>query len=127
GRVRERPDEEMVRPGQVTFEKLKPGLDGVHLIRPDGKEETEDERKPKYDRDTGEFSYVAYQVGVYRARWSEGELPFAVNLLDADESNIQPRDVIVVGEQQLAAVKSAAATVDTWKWGVLIALVLLAV
>ncbi len=125
GHVREAATDEIVRPGQATFEKLKPGLDEVTLLRPDGRAETEDSRKPKYERETGEFSYIADQVGVYRARWPGGELPFAVNLLDADESNIQPRDAIVVGVQRYSAVKSAPATVDTWKWGVLIALVLL--
>jgi hypothetical protein len=125
GRVREKPGDEVLQPGQVKFEKLKPGLNEVTLLRPDGKEETEDSRKPKYDRETGEFSYIADRVGVYRARWPGGELPFAVNLLDPDESNIQPRDAIVVGEQHLSAVRGAPATVDTWKWGVLIALVLL--
>jgi len=64
-------------------------------------------------------------VGTYRAAWPGGGRGFAVNLLDADESNIQPRDAIQLGSQQIAAGKQRGWTADTWKWGVLAALVLL--
>jgi hypothetical protein len=127
GHARDTPAEEHLQPGQDRFFKLRPGLAEVKVFRPDGTEETDENKKPKYDRETGEFSYIADQVGVYRARWDGGERVFAVNLLDADESNIRPRDVIVVGQQRLTAEKSPPTTLDTWKWGVLIALVLLAV
>jgi hypothetical protein len=65
------------------------------------------------------------RVGVYRAAWPGGGRSFAVNLLDADESNIQPRDEVRIGSQQLAAGPSRRQTYDVWKWAALAALVLL--
>ena len=41
--------------------------------------------------------------GVYLATWSGGSRLFAVNLLDAEESNTQPRDEIKLGEQKIEA------------------------
>jgi hypothetical protein len=64
-------------------------------------------------------------VGVYRADWTGGQRSFAVNLLDADESNIQPRDEIKLGAQTVLAGESRNQTYDTWKWVALAALLLL--
>jgi hypothetical protein len=74
----------------------------------------------------GDSSYKnTDRVGDYEATWAGGQRFFAVNLLDADESNIQPRDAIKIGEQRLAAGPSRRQTYDTWKWIALAALVLL--
>ena len=127
GNARETPAEEDVQPGQVKLLKLRRDLADVKVIKPDGTEEKDDEKKPKYELASGEFSYIADQVGVYRARWDGGEQPFVVNLLDADESDIQAREAIVVGRQRLSTVQNPSATMDTWKWGVLLALLLLTV
>jgi hypothetical protein len=67
------------------------------------------------------------QLGFYRVRWADGERAFAVNLLDADESNIQPRDSVRLGSQQVAADTTGGAPRDTWKWWALGALVFLVV
>jgi Ca-activated chloride channel family protein len=74
----------------------------------------------------GDFSYKnTDRVGVYEATWAGGQRPFAVNLFDADESNIQPRDVVKIGEQRLMAGPSRRQTYDIWKWIAVAALVLL--
>jgi len=65
------------------------------------------------------------EVGVYRAEWRGGQRSFAVNLLDADESNVQPRDEVRIGNQSLAAGQSRRQTYETWKWVALAALLLL--
>ncbi len=123
GHVRETPADELVQPGQLKI--IRPeAVVGTIKVFPPGAEGATDVERPS---ESAEFSYIAEQVGVYRARWEGGEQAFAVNLLDSDESNIQPRDVIVLGQQELTAFNNPPATVDTWKWGVLIAVVLLAV
>src|SRR5262249_21864333 len=51
-----------------------------------------------------EFNYAhTDRVGVYQATWPGGGRAFAVNLLDADESNTQPRDEIKIGDQNIEA------------------------
>ncbi len=66
------------------------------------------------------------QVGVYAVRWPEGEQAFAVNLLDADESNLQPRDAVQIGAQELKAGLARGQPRETWKWWAAAALLLLA-
>jgi hypothetical protein len=73
-----------------------------------------------------EFPYKnTEQVGIYRVSWEGGGRSFAVNLLDPDESNIQPRDAVRLGSQDIQAGQERGWTTDTWKWGVLAALMLL--
>jgi hypothetical protein len=74
----------------------------------------------------GDFPYNnTEQVGVYQATWPGGGRRFAVNLLDAEESDIRPRDVVRVGDQRLAAASPRRQAHDTWKWAALAALALL--
>ena len=65
------------------------------------------------------------EVGLYVARWKGGERWFAVNLLDAEESNIQPRDAVQVGSQVVEATPVLGRPWETWRWIALAALVLL--
>jgi hypothetical protein len=123
GHVREQPADEVVQPGQVRVIRPGAAVDVVKVFAPADDAGKDVERSSE----AGEFSYIADQVGVYRARWTGGDQPFAVNLLDADESDIRPREVIELGDQRLDSVKGPPATVDTWKWAVLIAIALLVV
>jgi hypothetical protein len=66
------------------------------------------------------------QVGVYAVKWPGGEQAFAVNLLDADESNLQPRDAVQIGAQHLQAGPARGQPRETWKWWAVAALMLLA-
>src|SRR5262249_30700660 len=55
-------------------------------------------------------------VGVYQVRWGKAEREFAVNLLDPDESNIEPRPAVEVGRVQVAAGEARLQARETWKW-----------
>ncbi|MHB1426204.1 MAG: VWA domain-containing protein [Gemmataceae bacterium] len=120
GNVSDAAAEETVQPGQIK------------TLRPDAAVTTLDVSAPGRQGETvtrgvgGDFAYKNTDtVGVYKATWTTGQRFFAVNLLDADESNIQPRDSIRIGDQRLAAGQSRRQTYDMWKWIALAALVLL--
>ena len=66
-------------------------------------------------------------IGVYLATWESGRRGFAVNLLDADESDIRPRDEVKIGEQVLASGPTHGQPSDLWPWAALAALVLVLV
>ena len=127
GNVREARAEETVQPGQLKTIRPDAVVSSVQVLPPG----TDQWQTIERGSEAGDFSYIAEQVGVYRMRWEKAgqvtEQPFVVNLLDADESDIQSPDAITLGDQKLAAVKGPPATVDTWKWGVILAVVLLAV
>ncbi|MGH7173086.1 MAG: vWA domain-containing protein, partial [Gemmataceae bacterium] len=120
GNVADAAAEENVQPGQIK------------TLRPDAAVKALDAIAPSRQRQTitrgaaGDFSYKNTDtVGVYEAAWAGGQRRFAVNLLDADESDIQPRDAVKIGEQQLTAGQSRRQTYDIWKWIAVAALVLL--
>ena len=52
---------------------------------------------------------------------------FAVNLLDINESNIEPRSSIHIGDKRIAAGEEKFQTREIWKWILLLAVVLLMV
>jgi hypothetical protein len=69
----------------------------------------------------------AEQVGVYEASWGQNDpYRFAVNLFDLGESDIQPRENIWVGDEEI---KKAAEPVrqrqELWFWFALVALAVL--
>jgi hypothetical protein len=74
-----------------------------------------------------DFVYGATdRLGVYRARWSGAvQRSFAVNLLDAEESNIEPRTVLQFGSDQVVAGKERRQPRELWKWFVIAALIVL--
>src|SRR5262249_9226202 len=66
------------------------------------------------------------RVGVYTVRWDgKPQRDFAVNLLDADESNIDPRTEIQIGQDSIKSGQERGTPRDTWKWVALGALGLL--
>lgn len=121
GNVADAAAEENVRPGQIATLRPDAAVDHLDVIAPD-------RRRDRVARGgQGDFSYKnTDRVGVYEATWPGGQRRFAVNLLDAEESNVQPRDDIKIGEQRVAAGQSRRQTYDIWKWIALAALVLLA-
>jgi hypothetical protein len=122
GNVNDAAAEENVQPGQIKTLRPDTAVKTLDVIGPDRQREM-------ITRGVGaDFSYKnTDHVGVYEATWTGGQRFFAVNLLDAEESNIQPRDAIKIGEQRLAAGQPRRQTYDTWKWIALAALVLLVV
>jgi hypothetical protein len=120
GNISDAAAEENVQPGEARLLRPEGAFEQIEVADPD-------RRQVKVRRGTGlEYSFQATdKVGVYQATWPGGGRTFAVNLLDADESNTQPRDEIKVGSQQIEAGQPRRQTYDTWKWVALAALVLL--
>jgi von Willebrand factor type A domain/Aerotolerance regulator N-terminal len=128
GNVSDAAGEETVQPGQV--KTLRPDM-AVKKIEvfgpvkgglPDGNSGETLERKGRPDFSFGNTEHV----GVYEVRWDgKRQRDFAVNLLDADESNIEPRMQIQIGQDQITAGQSLGTPYDTWKWVALGALGLL--
>ena len=123
GNVSDAAAEETVQPGQIKTLRPDAAVDDVtlHVIAPNL---GASERATNVTRGVGgDFSYKNTDtVGVYEATWTAGQRLFSVNLLDAEESNIQPRDSIRIGDQRLTAGQSRQQTYDIWKWIALAAL-----
>jgi hypothetical protein len=120
GHITDAAAEENVQPGEIKALRPDAVVDRIEVVDPGRRRETLARGV------AGDFSYKSTEsVGVYTAAWPGGERRFAVNLLDADESNLQPRDAIKLGEQRLAAGQSRRQTYDTWKWIAVAALLLL--
>lgn len=67
------------------------------------------------------------KVGVYRVQRDDGGSgSFTVNLLDSEESNIEPREQIRIGSERIASGEDRAMPREIWKWILLVAVVLLA-
>jgi hypothetical protein len=120
GDVSDAAAEENVQPGEVKSLRPDAAVKEVTVSDPAGAAEAI-ERGVQ-----GDYLYKnTEQVGVYHARWDGGGRAFAVNLLDADESNVQPREAVRLGSQEIPANQERGWSADTWKWGVLAALALL--
>ncbi len=74
-----------------------------------------------------DFSYgKTEQVGVYDVTWAGGgQRLFAVNLLDPEESNVEPRPEFQVGSTRVTAGAATMQARETWKWVAVAALALL--
>jgi hypothetical protein len=119
GHVRDAAAGEELRPGDVAT--IRPDTAAaVEVIDPDGRRETL-ARGPR-----AEFLYNSTEkVGPYRAEWPGGRHGFAVNLLDAAESDVRPRDEVRLGTQGLVSAPPRRQAHELWKWGALAALALL--
>ena len=68
------------------------------------------------------------EVGVYGVKRDDGgERNFAVNLLDLNESGIEPREEIRIGTERFTAGQDRPQPRDLWKWIILLAVALLMV
>jgi hypothetical protein len=76
-----------------------------------------------------ELSCCPERVGLYNVSWAGAvRYRFAANLFDRDESNIQPRDDFMVGEEEVKKTQEALPQRwPLWPWFVLAALVILMV
>jgi hypothetical protein len=122
GNVSDTAAEETIQPGDLKLirpDVVLPNMK-VDVFDPSGGVPTKLDRSAQ-----GDFAYKETErVGVYRAKWDGGERSFAVNLLDADESNLQPRDEISLGGVKVTS-ETRGQVRDTWKWGAAAALALL--
>jgi hypothetical protein len=122
GNVSDAAGEERVQPGDVKTLRPDRAVKKIEVAAPDGGKAETLERKGRPDFSFGNTE----SVGVYEVRWDgKAQRNFAVNLLDADESNIQPRTEIHIGQDSITTGQSRGTPRDTWKWVVLGALALL--
>ena len=123
GNVSDAAYEENVQPGQVKTIRPDKAVRRVDITGPDNKGQSlgQDDRQPK-----AAFAFGATdQVGIYQAKWDGGQRSFAVNLLDPEESNIEPRPIIQIGAERLSAGQQTTPPRELWKWFALAALLLL--
>jgi len=111
-----------LRPGAAVDVTLAAGAADGHVVRPDG---TRTALRPG----TGGVASFAgtNRVGLYRVEpGSAGRDRFAVNLLDAVESDIRPRELTTLGGRAVVqGTPIRTATPEVWRWFVGAALVLL--
>jgi hypothetical protein len=121
GNISDGSSEETVQPGQPKTLRPDVALSQIEVTDPAGDTKT-------LNRGTrADFSYGdTNRVGVYRVNWSGAwQRSFAVNLLDADESNLEPRQSVQIGATTVGASRERTQPRELWKWLVLTALGLL--
>jgi hypothetical protein len=118
GNIRDAAGEEPVQPGQVK------------LLRPEGKIAKVAVTDPKGARvvlergSRADFAYGGTEsVGIYRAEWEGDGRRFPVNLLDTEESNIEPRYTVQIGYEAVSG--SENRQWHLWKFFVAAALIML--
>jgi hypothetical protein len=121
GNVSDAAGEEVLQPGNP--KRLRPpgSVEKISVTNPEGK--TADLERVGSRSD---FDFQATdQIGVYRAAWKDGGRSFAVNLLDADESNLLPRETVQIGSEKFVAGENRTQSRELWKWAVLAGLLFL--
>jgi hypothetical protein len=124
GNLNEGATEETIQPGQIKTLRPDGTASSIEVVSPDGKRQklTNEGRESRTDFNFGATDHV----GVYRFI-EPGGTPrsFAVNLLDADESNIEPRPIITIGSDRVEAGREHGQPRELWKWFAVAALALL--
>ena len=121
GNLNENAIEDTVQPGMI--KKIRPDgtVQSIEVVDPEGAvfPQKHDERESRTDFAFG----MTERVGVYRVKWDGGvREQFAVNLLDAEESNIEPRPAFQIGSDQIEAGQQRGQPRELWKWFALLAL-----
>jgi hypothetical protein len=121
GNISDAAGEETVQPGQVKTLRPDTAVRKIEVMDPSGKKETL-ERGNRPD-----FLYgKTEQLGIYQVRSDASEVrSFAVNLLDAEESNIEPRGQFRIGATNITPEEIRGQPRDLWHWIALAALVLI--
>jgi hypothetical protein len=123
GNVSDGASEESIQPGQPRVIRPDEAVGRIEVTDPDGKSRSLD-RGTRADFSFGDTE----KVGVYRVAWNSAwQRSFVVNLLDADESNIQPRESVRVGATPVSNEQEVGQPRELWKWLALVALGLLLV
>lgn len=117
GNVREAGAEDSTRPGEV--KRLRPGgAAGALTVEVPGGTLAKLERGTR-----AEFLFAdTAKQGLYTATAEGVRLPFAVNLFDPDESNVEPRPAFRVGAETVAGDARSEEPRDLWKWLALLGL-----
>lgn len=103
---------ESVRPGETLRVQVPAGTESATLVRPDGG------RVPLRPDTDGSARYAGtHRAGLYAVEPGEdGRNRFAVNLLDARESDIRPRSVEIGGKTVQMQEGIRTATPEIWRW-----------
>src|SRR5262245_34185246 len=122
GNVRDATTEETVRPGSPKALRPFGDVKEIKVRTPSGLTTT-------LERGTrSEFSYGGtHELGVYEATWENQTRRFAVNLFDANESNIEPKPSVKIGETDIQAGPSRRQPRELWRWAVAAGLIFLLV
>jgi hypothetical protein len=113
--------DESTQPGQVKLIRPDVGISEIHVTGPAGLSQT-------LQRGTrADFSFgLTEQVGIYNVSWNNRpQRSFAVNLLDRDESFLEPRRSVKIGTEEIKKGQARSQPRNMWKWIVLAALLLL--
>ncbi len=102
-----------LQPGESVRIELPPGGEPAIVTRPDGRRDT----LPRDGQDAIRFA-ATDRVGLYRIEpQAPGAQPFAVNLENAAESDIAPRDDLAVGDVVVETGQAIeTATPEVWRW-----------
>jgi len=121
GNVSDAASEAPTQPGDVKQIKPDAAVEEIQVIPPGGKPVTL-KRGSRAD-----FSFGATdKVGVYDVAWDGAiQRSFAVNLLDPEESNIEPRPTVQIGAEEVKVGKTRGQPVEMWRWFLLGVMVLL--
>jgi hypothetical protein len=120
GNVRDSTTEETVRPGMPKIIRPFGDVKEIRVRTPSGS-------STKLERGTrAEFSFGGTnELGVYEVTWGDETRKFAVNLFDTNESHIEPRPAVKIGEVQIEAGPSRKQPRELWRWVVLAGLIFL--
>jgi hypothetical protein len=123
GNISDGSSEETVQPGQPKTLRPDLAVSQIGVTDPAGNTKT-------LQRGTrSDFSYGdTNSTGVYKVSWNgEWQRSFAVNLLDAEESNLEPRTSVHIGAVTVSGTRERSQPREMWKWLVLLGLGLLLV
>lgn len=112
----------MVRAGEPFRVPLEQQLATAEIIAPDGTRKTIALERGARELIVGE----THRQGLYRVKAGTNDVIFCVNLLDAAESNLTPREELPFGKySKVTATTVKRANVELWRWIALAALAFL--
>ncbi len=113
GNVRDASAEENLKPGALQILRL--GTAKEVFVRKPGQD-----AGAKFER--GNRPDVAFSgtdtLGVYTAEWGDQSRRFAVNLFDADESNLAPQRQFKIGDTTITAGEARKQPLELWKYAI---------
>jgi len=123
GNVGDSVSADSVQPGEPIILRPEAGVQWLQVASPKG-----DAVKLTRSQ-SADFTYGGTDhLGIYQVvRDDGGQRGFAVNLLDANESHIEPRKEIHIGNERFSADQERKQPLELWKWIILLALILLMV
>ena len=103
----------MVRAGEPFRYPLEQQIPSAELVLPDGARKALPVEQGARELIFGD----THRQGIYKVKSGTNEVTFAVNLLDAAESNLTPRDELPFGKySKVVATTVKRANVELWRW-----------